>query len=141
MCLEVSRLPGCGSKIAELYQHWIDTGAVKEVKDAESDSRLSVLKVFYDIWGVGDHTAREFYKKGAFRFINPTEGWAFTNGRVQDGVTLMISLSTAGTHSAASSRSASSFMRIFRKRSLVMKSRQSRVLFFCRRGRLMPECR
>jgi DNA polymerase IV len=66
----VSRLPGCGSKIAELYQNWTDTGAVKEVKDAESDSRLSVLKVFYDIWGVGDHTAREFYRKGAFRVNN-----------------------------------------------------------------------
>lgn len=36
-----------------------------EVAEAEMNERLSILKLFYDIWGVGDTTARDFYAKGA----------------------------------------------------------------------------
>ncbi|CAM1510273.1 Fc.00g006080.m01.CDS01 [Cosmosporella sp. VM-42] len=61
---EVSRLPGCGAKIAELYQQWKNSGYLKEAVEAEADSRVSTLKLFYEIWGVGDTTAREFYRKG-----------------------------------------------------------------------------
>lgn len=34
------------------------------MQDAANDEKLSVLQTFYNIWGVGDTTAREFYKKG-----------------------------------------------------------------------------
>ncbi|KAJ6444192.1 DNA polymerase beta [Purpureocillium lavendulum] len=61
---EVERLPGCGAKIARLYGQWLETGQTKETADAASDPRLTSLKLFYDIWGVGDTTAREFYRKG-----------------------------------------------------------------------------
>jgi DNA polymerase IV len=61
---EVARLPGCGMKIALLYQEWKDTGHLREVMDAESDPELSVLRLFYEIWGVGETTARQFYNKG-----------------------------------------------------------------------------
>ena len=61
---EIERLPGCSTKISELYQEWQIDGATKETTVAASDSKMSTLKLFYDIWGVGDATAREFYNKG-----------------------------------------------------------------------------
>jgi len=61
---EVARLPGCGMKIALLYQEWRDTGQLREVTDAESDPELSVLRLFYEIWGVAETTARQFYNRG-----------------------------------------------------------------------------
>lgn len=61
---EVARLPGCSAKIAELFQQWKSSGHLEEALEAASDSHISVLKVFYEIWGVGDTTAREFYRKG-----------------------------------------------------------------------------
>ncbi|KAH8715035.1 DNA polymerase type-X family protein pol4 [Beauveria bassiana] len=61
---EVSRLPGCGSKIAELYQEWHATGQTEEMRESKADPKTDVLRIFYDIWGVGDTTARHFYQKG-----------------------------------------------------------------------------
>ncbi|KAK1756908.1 hypothetical protein QBC47DRAFT_298020 [Echria macrotheca] len=61
---EVGRLPGCGAKIALLFQEFKETGELKEAKEDESDPRLAVLKLFYDIWGVAETTAREFYNRG-----------------------------------------------------------------------------
>lgn len=61
---EVARLPGCGMKIALLYQEYKDTGQLSEVTEADSDPRISVLKVFYEIWGVAETTAREFHNRG-----------------------------------------------------------------------------
>uniref|UniRef100_A0A8H7N4P1 DNA polymerase n=1 Tax=Bionectria ochroleuca TaxID=29856 RepID=A0A8H7N4P1_BIOOC len=61
---EVGKLPGCGAKIAELYQQWKDRGTLQEIEEGRSNDKLRVLKLFYDIWGVGDTTARDFYNKG-----------------------------------------------------------------------------
>ncbi|QUC22116.1 uncharacterized protein UV8b_06357 [Ustilaginoidea virens] len=62
--LEIERLPGCGSKIAQVYQQWLNNGQSDESSMAASDSKMSTLRLFYDIWGVGDATAREFYRRG-----------------------------------------------------------------------------
>jgi hypothetical protein len=40
-----------------------------EVREANADPKISVLKVFYNIWGVGAATAREFYRKGEFHKV------------------------------------------------------------------------
>ncbi|KAF4968561.1 hypothetical protein FZEAL_10369 [Fusarium zealandicum] len=61
---EVARLPGCSGKIAELWHQWKETGELGEIQDANADPMISSLKQFYNIWGVGDVTAREFYRKG-----------------------------------------------------------------------------
>ncbi|KAL2262580.1 hypothetical protein VTK26DRAFT_845 [Humicola hyalothermophila] len=61
---EVARLPGCGAKIAQLFQEFRDTGQIKEAREDESDPRLAVLKQFYNIWGVAETTARSFYNRG-----------------------------------------------------------------------------
>jgi DNA polymerase IV len=57
-------LPGCGDRIAELWHHWKETGESVEVREANADPKISVLKVFYNIWGVGAISARDFYQKG-----------------------------------------------------------------------------
>ncbi|KAK4191658.1 hypothetical protein QBC35DRAFT_486730 [Podospora australis] len=61
---EVARLPGCGAKIAGLFQEFKETGFLFEAREDETDPKLAVLKQFYEIWGVGEGTAREFYNKG-----------------------------------------------------------------------------
>ncbi|KAK4169163.1 hypothetical protein QBC43DRAFT_86084 [Cladorrhinum sp. PSN259] len=61
---EISRLPGCGQKIALLFQEFKETGYLSEARLDETDSRLKTLNLFYNIWGVGEGTAREFYNKG-----------------------------------------------------------------------------
>ncbi|KAK3308917.1 uncharacterized protein B0T15DRAFT_122748 [Chaetomium strumarium] len=61
---EVARLPGCGNKIALLFQEFRDTGQIKEAREDEADPRLAVLKLFYEIWGVAETTARDFYNRG-----------------------------------------------------------------------------
>ena len=68
---EVSRLPGCSAKIAQLWQQWEKTGRLTEVIEGEKNQRLLVLKLFYDIWGVGDTTARDFYAKGKLQTQRP----------------------------------------------------------------------
>ncbi|KAK8110973.1 uncharacterized protein PG998_007430 [Apiospora kogelbergensis] len=61
---EVDHLPGCGAKITSLFQEWKTNGCVEEVEKAKLDAQLSVLRLFYEIWGVGETTAQEFYKRG-----------------------------------------------------------------------------
>ncbi|VUC34088.1 unnamed protein product [Clonostachys rosea] len=79
---EVGKLPGCGAKIAELYQQWKDRGTLQEIEEGKANDRLRVLKLFYDIWGVGDTTAREYYNKGTDLDDIVEYGWD-TLSRVQ----------------------------------------------------------
>ncbi|KAH7141171.1 hypothetical protein B0J13DRAFT_52460 [Dactylonectria estremocensis] len=84
---EVSRLPGCGAKIAELFKQWKETGQLGEAQNAESDAMISVLKLFYNIWGVGDTAAREFYRKGWRDLDDLVEhGWSSLSRSQQIGV-------------------------------------------------------
>lgn len=62
--IEISRLPGCSTKIAELYQEWQRNGYTNEVRNSEADQKAIVLRKFYNIWGVGDIGARDFYQRG-----------------------------------------------------------------------------
>ncbi|KAL1902695.1 hypothetical protein Sste5346_001138 [Sporothrix stenoceras] len=62
---DVSRLPGCGPKIAELFREFQNNGGhVREADNDNSDAKLSTLRLFYNIWGVAEATARSFYNKG-----------------------------------------------------------------------------
>ncbi|KAH8882814.1 Nucleotidyltransferase [Thozetella sp. PMI_491] len=80
---EVARLPGCGQKSATLYREFRETGRLKEVTEADADPKISALKAFYDIYGVGESTAREFYNNGWRNIDDVVEhGWQ-TLSRVQ----------------------------------------------------------
>ncbi|KAI1280128.1 hypothetical protein F5Y07DRAFT_355996 [Xylaria sp. FL0933] len=61
---EVARLPGCGPKIVELYKQWKEHGSLDDLEEAASSSKMKVLLLFYDIWGVGAKTANDFYNRG-----------------------------------------------------------------------------
>ena len=68
---EVLRLPGCNNRIAELWREWYDSVPspsedadgeryIQHVRDLEKSDDMKVLKLFYNIWGVGADTARKF---------------------------------------------------------------------------------
>ncbi|OAF99287.1 DNA polymerase beta [Paraphaeosphaeria sporulosa] len=58
---ELARLPSCDEKTAALFVEWKNTGKIQAVEDYENDEAMKVLRAFYDIWGVGAKTARNFY--------------------------------------------------------------------------------
>ncbi|KAL8802045.1 MAG: hypothetical protein Q9182_004058 [Xanthomendoza sp. 2 TL-2023] len=60
---EILALPGCDQKIAHLFHEWQTSPehCIRAVKDIQNDHALKVLRLFYEIWGVGATTAREFY--------------------------------------------------------------------------------
>ena len=81
---EILALPGCDNKIANLFVEWMNTGAIKAVEEIDANTELQILKVFYDIWGVGATTAREFYYDRGWRELDDIVefGWS-TLSRVQ----------------------------------------------------------
>jgi DNA polymerase IV len=58
---ELAQLPGCDEKTAALFVEWKNTGRIQAVEDYENDEAMKVLRSFYDVWGVGAKTARNFY--------------------------------------------------------------------------------
>lgn len=85
---EVLALPGCDQKIARLFHEWQSTnGHIGVVADIEADQELSVLREFYEIWGVGPKTAKEFYDKGWRDLDDIVDfGWKSTSRVQQIGV-------------------------------------------------------
>ncbi|CAI7637955.1 unnamed protein product [Penicillium glandicola] len=89
---EILTLPGCNAKIADLFAqfqqhggcgHTDDDGNVAAADALETDPVLRVLNSFYQIWGVGAKTAREFYQRGWRDLDDIVEhGWS-TLSRVQ----------------------------------------------------------
>ncbi|KAI0834192.1 Nucleotidyltransferase [Hypoxylon sp. FL0890] len=84
---EVARLPGCGEKIATLYRQWKENGYLEEVEEAKKDPEMSVLQLFYNIWGVAATTAKEFYRRRWRDLDDIIEyGWDSLNRVQQIGV-------------------------------------------------------
>ncbi|RDL30170.1 uncharacterized protein BP5553_10448 [Venustampulla echinocandica] len=84
---ELLRLPNCGPKFATLFQEWKDTGRIKEVEEIQQDEKLKCLGIFYEIFDVGEHTAREFYRKGWRDLEDVIEhGWSTLTRTQQIGV-------------------------------------------------------
>ena len=67
---EILALPGCDQKIASLFHEYKSTGRLQAVEDLEADPALKVLREFYEIWGVGAKTAREFYYDKGWRDLD-----------------------------------------------------------------------
>lgn len=81
---EVLRLPGCDVKIANLFVEYANTGDLHAAQAAKDDPDLQILRLFYDIWGVGATTARDFYYQRGWRELDDVVefGWS-TLSRVQ----------------------------------------------------------
>ncbi|KAJ5889050.1 hypothetical protein N7495_009091 [Penicillium taxi] len=85
---EIASLPGCDSKIANLFaefQH--EDNGITAAAALENDPELHVINSFYQIWGVGAKTARDFYNRG-WRDLNDVieHGWPSLSRVQQIGV-------------------------------------------------------
>jgi len=58
---ELAQLPGCDEKTTAMFVEWKNTGKIQAVEEYENNAAMTVLRLFYDIWGVGAKTARHFY--------------------------------------------------------------------------------
>lgn len=87
---EVLALPGCDHKIAHLFYEWQTSPdhCIQAVKDIRDDPALNVLRMFYEIWGVGAVTAREFYYDKQWRDLDDIVefGWNSLSRVQQIGV-------------------------------------------------------
>lgn len=84
---ELSRLPGCGPKMAKIWQDWKDTGHIKEVDEIQSDPDLQVLDLFWHIHGAAESSAREFFKNGWRTLDDIVEhGWSKISRDQQIGI-------------------------------------------------------
>ncbi|KIX93446.1 uncharacterized protein Z520_10865 [Fonsecaea multimorphosa CBS 102226] len=90
---EITRLPGCESKIAALWREWQDSApleaddserSIQVVRDLDADQDLQHLRLFWNIWGVGPDTARKFYFEHGWKDMDDVVefGWS-TLTRVQ----------------------------------------------------------
>ena len=81
---EILTIPGCEVKIANLFVEYKNSGTLKAVEDINNSEDLQILKLFYEIWGVGATTAREFYYERGWRDLDDIVefGWS-TLSRVQ----------------------------------------------------------
>jgi len=85
---EMLSLPGCDVKVTNLWIEWKNTGVVAAAEEADKDENLKILKQFYDIWGVGATTAREFYFEKGWRDLDDVVeyGWKDLSRVQQIGV-------------------------------------------------------
>ncbi|KAI4133346.1 MAG: hypothetical protein LQ338_000246 [Usnochroma carphineum] len=87
---EILALPGCDHKIAHLFHEWQTSPdhCIQAVKDIQNDPVLKVLRLFYEIWGVGATTAREFYYDKQWRDLDDIVefGWSSLSRVQQIGV-------------------------------------------------------
>lgn len=86
---EVLALPGCDTKIAQLFHEWrTNDGRIQAVVDIENDDALNILHLFWEIWGVGAKTAREFYYDKGWQDLDDIveHGWDTLNRVQQIGV-------------------------------------------------------
>lgn len=94
---EILALPGCEAKIAHLFaefqrdggcKHTDDDGNVAAADALETDPVLRVLNEFYQIWGVGAKTARDFYYQRGWRDLDDIvkHGWDSLSRVQQIGV-------------------------------------------------------
>ncbi|QSZ37753.1 hypothetical protein DSL72_008852 [Monilinia vaccinii-corymbosi] len=67
---EVARLPCCDQKLAGLFLQYQMTGALEEAQEFQTNPRMQVLRLFYNIWGVGEMTAREFHDQKGWRDLD-----------------------------------------------------------------------
>ncbi len=86
---EILALPGCDQKIAQLFHEWHTSGGhIEAIAEIDADPILKVLHLFYEIWGVGASTAREFYYERHWRDLDDIieHGWKSLTRVQQIGV-------------------------------------------------------
>jgi DNA polymerase IV len=62
--LEITRLPGCDVKFANLWVEYAKTGGIKAAEEVDTDETLKILNTFYQVWGIGATTAKAWFDRG-----------------------------------------------------------------------------
>ena len=87
---EVLSLPGCDTKIANLFAEFLasPTRTLTTASVLDTDPVLKILSMFNNIWGVGAKTAREFYYHRQWRDLDDVveHGWNSLSRVQQIGV-------------------------------------------------------
>ncbi|WEW57822.1 DNA-directed DNA polymerase [Emydomyces testavorans] len=87
---EVVTLPGCETRIANWFAEWKQSpnGTLEAASQLDTDPVYSTLKLFYDIWGVGPKSARDFYYHRQWRSLDDIieQGWDSLSRVQQIGV-------------------------------------------------------
>ncbi|KAL4958564.1 hypothetical protein BDW69DRAFT_190850 [Aspergillus filifer] len=87
---QIIALPGCDHKIAHLFTEFkaSDSGTLSAADALDTDPDLSTLHTFYNIWGVGSKTARDFYYARQWRDLDDIveHGWNSLSRVQQIGV-------------------------------------------------------
>ncbi|KAB8259790.1 high-affinity nickel-transport protein-domain-containing protein [Aspergillus pseudonomiae] len=87
---EILTLPGCDAKIANLFAEYqqSEDGTVEAATALDTDPVLRVIHEFYNIWGVGAKTARDFYYHRQWRDLDDVVeyGWNSLSRVQQIGV-------------------------------------------------------
>lgn len=77
--VEVLSLPGCDTKIANLFVEFRNSvdGKLEAASVLDSDPVINTIHQFYNIWGVGAKTARDFYYQRQWRDLDDVieHGW------------------------------------------------------------------
>ncbi|KAL6235009.1 hypothetical protein BDW75DRAFT_210801 [Aspergillus navahoensis] len=87
---QILSLPGCDSKIANLFAEFkaTENGTLAAAEALDTDPDLCTLHTFYNIWGVGSKTARDFYYARQWRDLDDIveHGWNALSRVQQIGV-------------------------------------------------------
>ncbi|KAL4749237.1 hypothetical protein BDW72DRAFT_214201 [Aspergillus terricola var. indicus] len=87
---QILSLPGCDSKIANLFVEFkaSENGTLAAAEALDIDPDLRTLHTFYNIWGVGSKTARDFFYARQWRDLDDIveHGWHSLSRVQQIGV-------------------------------------------------------
>lgn len=87
---EITLLPGCGEKIASLFQEFITSAnsSISVVNGLLASPSFTTLKLFASIWGVGPVGAREFFYDRRWKSLDDIidHGWDSLTRAQQVGV-------------------------------------------------------
>ncbi|KAL4820027.1 high-affinity nickel-transport protein-domain-containing protein [Aspergillus spinulosporus] len=87
---QILSLPGCDSKIANLFVEFkaSENGTIAAAEALDIDPDLRTLYTFYNIWGVGSKTARDFFYARQWRDLDDIveHGWHSLSRVQQIGV-------------------------------------------------------
>ncbi|QVM07614.1 hypothetical protein D8B26_002312 [Coccidioides posadasii str. Silveira] len=87
---EVLTIPGCETRIANWFAEWKQSpdGILEAANQLDTDPVYSTLNMFYNIWGVGAKSARDFYYHRNWRDLDDVveHGWDSLSRVQQIGV-------------------------------------------------------
>ncbi|KAK3096066.1 hypothetical protein FSP39_022699 [Pinctada imbricata] len=61
---QAKNLPGVGARLADKIWEIAESGDLRKLNELKSSEDIKVMELFTNVWGVGAHTARQWYQQG-----------------------------------------------------------------------------